>query len=73
MAESKKRAVPKDKKTGIQTRYLAGVKGTKRAELAKVIKQIAALYKAGKKVPKSLIAKRVALGKSVQDKRKGKK
>ena len=42
----KKRKVPKDKKTGIQTAYLKGTrnKATKAAE----IKRTAALYKAGK-------------------------
>lgn len=68
--KSATKRAPKDKKTGLQKRYLAGVKGTKRAELARIIKQIAALYKAGKKVPQSLIKRRMALGKSVQDKRK---
>ena len=43
---SKKRKVPKDKKTGIPTAYLKGSrnKSTKAAE----IKRTAALYKAGK-------------------------
>ena len=58
----KPRATPKDKKTGLPKRYLSGVKGSKRSELAAVTKQISALYKAGKRIPKSLIEKKMKLG-----------
>jgi hypothetical protein len=53
----------KDKKTGLPKRYLSGVKGSRRAELASVIKRISNLYKAGKNVPQSLINRRINLGK----------
>ena len=53
----------KDKKTGLPKRYLSGVKGSRRIELASIIKRISILYKAGKRVPQSLIDRRVNLGK----------
>ena len=53
----------KDKKTGLPKRYLSGVKGSRRIELASIIKRISRLYKAGKRVPQSLIDRRVNLGK----------
>lgn len=58
-----RRRVPKDKKTKIPKKYLAGTKGSKRAQLARVIKRIKKLYKAGKRVPRSLIRTRIRLGK----------
>lgn len=57
------RRVPKDKKSGLAKKYLSGVKGSRRSQLASVIKQMNRLYKAGKKIPKSLIEKRIRLGK----------
>lgn len=60
------RRVAKDKKTGLPKKYLSGVQGRDRAELARVIKQISALYRAGKRVPRSLLARRVALGKKTK-------
>ncbi len=60
----RKRSVPKDKKSRVPKKYLGGTKGSKRSQLASVIKRIAALYKAGKTVPRALIKKRIALGKS---------
>jgi hypothetical protein len=56
------RRVIKDKKTGIAKKYLSGIKGSKRSELAKVIKRMTKLRKAGKKIPQSLIDKRIKLG-----------
>jgi hypothetical protein len=53
--------VPK-KKAKVSAKYLAGVKGSKRKELASVLRKISALYKAGKRVPKSLLDKRIKLG-----------
>ena len=53
----------KDKKTGLPKRYLSGIKGSDRRELASIIKRISRLYKAGKRVPQSLIDRRVNLGK----------
>lgn len=61
---AKVRKAIKDKKSGLPKRYLSGVKGSKRDELARVIKQISRLYKAGKTVPQSLIKRRINLGKS---------
>ena len=57
-----RRRVPKDKGTGLAKKYLSGVKGSKRSQLADVIKEMNELYKAGKKIPKSLIDKRLRLG-----------
>ena len=57
------RKAVKDKKTGLPKRYLSGVKGSRRTELASIIKRISKLYKAGKRVPQSLIDRRVSLGK----------
>jgi len=58
----KRRAAIKDKKTGVNKKYLSGTKGTRRAKLARVIKRIAKLYKEGKRVPKSLLAEKQRLG-----------
>jgi len=59
----KRRRVPKDKRTGIPKKYLSGVKGGRRTQLASVINQISRLYKQGKTVPRSLIQRRINLGK----------
>lgn len=59
----KRRKVPKDKRTGVAKKYLSGVKGGRRTELAGVIKQIARLYRQGRTVPASLIKRRINLGK----------
>ncbi len=59
-----RKRVPKDKKSRVPKKYLSGTKGTKRKQLASVIKRIAKLYKAGKTVTRSLIKQRIALGKS---------
>lgn len=56
------RRVAKDKKTGLPKKYLSGVKGSQRAQLASVIKQIQTLYRGGKTIPQSLINKRIKLG-----------
>ena len=62
MAKRKRKSVPKDKRSKVPKKYLSGTKGTKRTELASLIKRIAKLYKEGKKVPRSLIERRIALG-----------
>jgi|TARA_R100001460_G_scaffold26146_1_gene52787 uncharacterized alpha/beta hydrolase family protein len=54
----KKRKVPKDKKSGVPKKYLTGLKGSKRSRRASLIKRVAALYKAGKRIPKSLLRAR---------------
>ena len=56
------RKVPKDKKSGIPKKYLSGTTGSKRAELSRLIKRIAKLAKEGKTIPRSLIKRRVELG-----------
>ena len=65
-----KRRVPKDKRSKVPKKYLSGTKGTKRSRLAAVIKRIAKLYREGKKVPKSLLAERMRLGKRGKKKKK---
>ncbi len=50
------------KKSKIPKSYLSGVKGKKRKELKGVLRKISTLYKAGKRVPKSLLDKRIKLG-----------
>lgn len=60
----KRRKAVKDKKTGVNKKYLSGAKGSRRAKLARVIKKIAKLYKEGKRVPKPLLAERMRLGKA---------
>jgi hypothetical protein len=62
MAKRKRKSVPKDRKTKVPKKYLGSTKGTKRTELASLIKRISKLYKEGKKVPRSLIQRRIALG-----------
>ncbi len=60
---AKQRRVPKDKRTGLPKKYLSGVKGSARQELAGVVNRISRLYKQGKRIPQSLIDRRVRLGK----------
>tara|TARA_R100001509_G_scaffold105685_1_gene62572 strand:- start:1873 stop:2064 length:192 start_codon:yes stop_codon:yes gene_type:complete len=60
---AKTRRVPKDKKTSIPKKYLSGVKGGRRQELARLINRISRMAKAGKRIPQSLINRRVRLGK----------
>ena len=59
---AKRRRVPKDKASGIPKKYLSGVTGTRRTELARVIKRISSLYAQGKNIPQSLIKRRMELG-----------
>ena len=65
-----KRKVPKDKKTGIPKKYLGTTTGSKRAELAKVLKRISELAKAGKTIPRSLLKRRIELGRKKKSKAK---
>jgi uncharacterized alpha/beta hydrolase family protein len=55
---AKKRKVPKDKKTKIPTKYLSGLKGSERNARANLLKQISKLYKAGARIPLSLLKRR---------------
>tara|TARA_A100001035_G_scaffold135433_1_gene106642 strand:+ start:89 stop:331 length:243 start_codon:yes stop_codon:yes gene_type:complete len=66
----RRKSVPKDKKTRIPKKYLGGTTGSRRAQLAAVLKRISALYKAGKKVPRSLIQRRIALGRRKRARKK---
>ena len=50
--------VPKDKKTKLPKKYLSGLKGSKRKKRASLLTRISELYKAGKKIPLSLLKKR---------------
>jgi hypothetical protein len=68
--KSKRKRVPKDKKSRVPKKYLAGTKGSKRTKLASVIKRIAKLYREGKTVPRSLIQQRIRLGKKSAKKKK---
>ena len=54
----KVRKVPKDKSSGLPKKYLSGLKGSKRAKRASLIKRISELYKAGKRIPRSLLEER---------------
>ena len=57
-----RRRVPKDKSTGLPKKYLGSTTGSKRAELARVLKRISKLAKAGKTIPRSLLKRRIELG-----------
>ena len=59
---AKRRRVPKDKASGVPKKYLSGITGTQRTQLARVIKQISTLYAQGKNIPQSLINRRMKLG-----------
>tara|TARA_B100000424_G_C22706012_1_gene384711 strand:+ start:409 stop:591 length:183 start_codon:yes stop_codon:yes gene_type:complete len=54
----KRRKVAKDKKTGVPKKYLSGLKGAKRARRASLIKQVANIYKSGRRIPKALLRAR---------------
>jgi len=67
---TKRRKAVKDKRTGVNKKYLSGTTGSRRAKLARVLKRIATLYKQGKRVPKTLLAERARLGKKSGSKKK---
>ena len=54
----KRRKVAKDKKTGVPKKYLSGLKGSKRTRRANLIKQVASLYRSGKRIPRALLRAR---------------
>ena len=60
---AKRRAVPKDKRSGVPKKYLSGIKGARRQALSSLIKRIGKLAREGKRIPQSLIDRRVRLGK----------
>jgi len=57
------RKVPKDKRSGLPKKYLSGVRGSRRARLARITRRISRLYKEGKNIPQTLIDQRIKLGK----------
>ncbi len=56
------RRPPKDKKTGLPKKYLSGVKGKQRTKLANITKKMSKMAKEGKRIPQSMIKKRLDLG-----------
>ena len=54
----KRKSVPKDKKTGVPKKYLSGLKGSKRMTRARLIKQVASIYKSGGFIPRDLLKRR---------------
>jgi len=68
-----RRRVPKDKSTGLPKKYLGSTTGSKRAELARVLKRIKDLAKAGKTIPRSLLKRRIELGRKKKKKSPAKK
>ena len=68
-----RRRVPKDKRTGLPKKYLGSTSGSKRAELARVLKRISELAKAGKTIPRSLLKRRIELGRKKKKKSPAKK
>tara|TARA_X000001388_G_C2167843_1_gene98657 strand:+ start:436 stop:621 length:186 start_codon:yes stop_codon:yes gene_type:complete len=55
----KRRKVAKDKKTGVPKKYLSGLKKEEeRKRRARLIKQVSALYKSGKRIPRALLRAR---------------
>tara|TARA_Y100000004_G_scaffold1718_1_gene2185 strand:+ start:372 stop:557 length:186 start_codon:yes stop_codon:yes gene_type:complete len=55
----KKRKVPKDKRTGLPKKYLAGLSGAKRSSRASLLKSMSSLYKSGARIPASMFKARV--------------
>ena len=54
----KRKSVPKDKKTGVPKKYLSCLKGSKRKTRARLIKQVASIYKSGGFIPRDLLRRR---------------
>jgi transcription elongation factor Elf1 len=55
----KRRKVPKDKRTGLPKKYLAGLTGSKRSSRANLIKTMSRIYKSGGTIPASMFRARV--------------
>ena len=55
----KRRKVPKDKRTGLPKKYLAGLSGSKRPSRASLIKTMSRIYKSGGTIPASMFKARV--------------
>ena len=56
---AKRRKVPKDKKTGLPKKYLAGLTGSKRSGRASLIKSMSRIYKSGGTIPSYMFKARV--------------
>ena len=59
MSKKKRRKVPKDKRTGLPKKYLAGLSGSKRSSRASLIKTMSRIYKSGGTIPASMFKARV--------------
>tara|TARA_Y100001972_G_scaffold81231_1_gene98689 strand:- start:360 stop:539 length:180 start_codon:yes stop_codon:yes gene_type:complete len=55
---SKRKRVPKDKRTGLPKKYLSRLKGRKRSKRASLLKRMSKLYKSGKRIPRSMFKAR---------------
>ena len=55
----KRRKVPKDKRTGLPKKYLAGLSGSKTSSRASLIKTMSRIYKSGGTIPASMFKARV--------------
>ncbi len=55
---SKRKRVPKDKRTGLPKKYLSRLKGRKRSKRASLLKKMSKLYKSGKRIPRSMFKAR---------------
>ena len=55
----KRRKVPKDKRTGLPKKYLAGLSGSNRSSRASLIKTMSRIYKSGGTIPASMFKARV--------------
>jgi len=55
---SKRKRVPKDKRTGLPKKYLSRLKGKKRSKRASLLKRMSKLYKSGKRIPRSMFKAR---------------
>tara|TARA_X000000950_G_C13373020_1_gene441191 strand:- start:166 stop:360 length:195 start_codon:yes stop_codon:yes gene_type:complete len=56
------RRVARDKSTGVPKKYLSGIQGSRRKQLADTIKEISRLYRTGARIPQRLINRRIRLG-----------
>lgn len=59
---AKRRKTPKDPKTGLPKKYLSGTKGKQRAQLASITKRMKKMAQEGKRIPQSMIDRRLKLG-----------
>ena len=57
----KKKKVKKDKKTKIPSKYLEGLKGSKRSARASLLKTMSSIYKSGGRIPMSLLRRRTKI------------